>query len=411
MPSTQGSDKLWGRGRLPRVLDKSSGPSGAPITTQEGTLGSPTPGGSGTTARVPNPNPNPLTQTPAIPRVEQARVRRGRMRPGLGLGLGLGYRFLMRGLSVFMCGSVVQFCEGNYLVCTWESCAHWHGKTSKGNSTVILESRGFRYELTFLTQDYTLNSAASRPCELFLARPTVQDVKLGGSADSQAQDEVIGRLLPARPLVGLDDAGVLRGWMGKRSGLFIKSWEVRWVELDVKAGTIRYYAKDTPLSEGACTRGVIYLFETDGRRVRQMHALADNDGQRFCFRIQNNKEHVFSACSHEQRKLWLDTLSAIAQAASGPRRHDSVTVASPEEQYAMASETISDLEAEVSELTQLTLRCNEESTISDEFVMVRCGCQKSLPPVQALNLSLIHISEPTRLLSISYAVFCLKKKK
>ena len=28
-----------------------------------------------------------------------------------------------------------------------------------------------------------------------------------------------------------------------------------------------------------------------------------------------------------------------------------------------------------------------------------------------LYLSLIHISEPTRLLSISYAVFCLKKKK
>src|SRR5674536_378871 len=29
----------------------------------------------------------------------------------------------------------------------------------------------------------------------------------------------------------------------------------------------------------------------------------------------------------------------------------------------------------------------------------------------ASMLSLIHISEPTRLLSISYAVFCLKKKK
>eukprot|EP00658_Telonema_sp_P-2_P076169 TRINITY_DN66271_c0_g1_i1.p1 TRINITY_DN66271_c0_g1~~TRINITY_DN66271_c0_g1_i1.p1 ORF type:complete len:136 (+),score=7.26 TRINITY_DN66271_c0_g1_i1:57-410(+) len=28
-----------------------------------------------------------------------------------------------------------------------------------------------------------------------------------------------------------------------------------------------------------------------------------------------------------------------------------------------------------------------------------------------VELSLIHISEPTRLLSISYAVFCLKKKK
>eukprot|EP00658_Telonema_sp_P-2_P009335 TRINITY_DN134_c0_g1_i1.p2 TRINITY_DN134_c0_g1~~TRINITY_DN134_c0_g1_i1.p2 ORF type:complete len:118 (-),score=55.36 TRINITY_DN134_c0_g1_i1:145-498(-) len=31
--------------------------------------------------------------------------------------------------------------------------------------------------------------------------------------------------------------------------------------------------------------------------------------------------------------------------------------------------------------------------------------------VFTLDLSLIHISEPTRLLSISYAVFCLKKKK
>eukprot|EP00658_Telonema_sp_P-2_P032272 TRINITY_DN2393_c0_g1_i1.p1 TRINITY_DN2393_c0_g1~~TRINITY_DN2393_c0_g1_i1.p1 ORF type:complete len:118 (+),score=23.20 TRINITY_DN2393_c0_g1_i1:313-666(+) len=40
----------------------------------------------------------------------------------------------------------------------------------------------------------------------------------------------------------------------------------------------------------------------------------------------------------------------------------------------------------------------------------------SLPVSKAHNgeeplLSLIHISEPTRLLSISYAVFCLKKKK
>mgnify|MGYP007068786347 CR=1 FL=1 len=29
---------------------------------------------------------------------------------------------------------------------------------------------------------------------------------------------------------------------------------------------------------------------------------------------------------------------------------------------------------------------------------------------EEVTLSLIHISEPTRLLSISYAVFCLKKK-
>eukprot|EP00658_Telonema_sp_P-2_P036099 TRINITY_DN2616_c0_g1_i6.p1 TRINITY_DN2616_c0_g1~~TRINITY_DN2616_c0_g1_i6.p1 ORF type:complete len:149 (-),score=32.79 TRINITY_DN2616_c0_g1_i6:90-536(-) len=37
--------------------------------------------------------------------------------------------------------------------------------------------------------------------------------------------------------------------------------------------------------------------------------------------------------------------------------------------------------------------------------------EETEPDLTGLVLSLIHISEPTRLLSISYAVFCLKKKK
>src|SRR5665254_19631 len=55
--------------------------------------------------------------------------------------------------------------------------------------------------------------------------------------------------------------------------------------------------------------------------------------------------------------------------------------------------------------------------IRDRVGTSRVGC----PPVTRasrgrghsapLALSLIHISEPTRLLSISYAVFCLKKKR
>ena len=44
-----------------------------------------------------------------------------------------------------------------------------------------------------------------------------------------------------------------------------------------------------------------------------------------------------------------------------------------------------------------------------------CLTVRQFRPVQAicelLTLSLIHISEPTRLRRISYAVFCLKKKK
>src|SRR5674536_349527 len=40
----------------------------------------------------------------------------------------------------------------------------------------------------------------------------------------------------------------------------------------------------------------------------------------------------------------------------------------------------------------------------------QCWKSRIIPPT-VKSLSLIHISEPTRLLSISYAVFCLKKKK
>src|SRR5665809_165335 len=44
---------------------------------------------------------------------------------------------------------------------------------------------------------------------------------------------------------------------------------------------------------------------------------------------------------------------------------------------------------------------------SDPLRVVQAGAAV----VVALDLSLIHISEPTRLRRISYAVFCLKKKK
>eukprot|EP00658_Telonema_sp_P-2_P010923 TRINITY_DN14159_c0_g1_i1.p2 TRINITY_DN14159_c0_g1~~TRINITY_DN14159_c0_g1_i1.p2 ORF type:complete len:118 (-),score=29.70 TRINITY_DN14159_c0_g1_i1:100-453(-) len=42
---------------------------------------------------------------------------------------------------------------------------------------------------------------------------------------------------------------------------------------------------------------------------------------------------------------------------------------------------------------------------------VECVIQIPHQGPEVHRLSLIHISEPTRLLSISYAVFCLKKKK
>ena len=48
--------------------------------------------------------------------------------------------------------------------------------------------------------------------------------------------------------------------------------------------------------------------------------------------------------------------------------------------------------------------------IHDDCVWTHPGVPGKHPLSGVHNLSLIHISEPTRLLSISYAVFCLKKK-
>src|SRR5678816_4751884 len=49
--------------------------------------------------------------------------------------------------------------------------------------------------------------------------------------------------------------------------------------------------------------------------------------------------------------------------------------------------------------------------IYQRHVSYHCDLFLSLHISNIYILSLIHISEPTRLLSISYAVFCLKKKK
>ena len=59
-------------------------------------------------------------------------------------------------------------------------------------------------------------------------------------------------------------------------------------------------------------------------------------------------------------------------------------------------------------------RLNHEVTPTVAIVKERIGQTESnarlISAVTEMLLSLIHISEPTRLLSISYAVFCLKKK-
>ena len=52
-----------------------------------------------------------------------------------------------------------------------------------------------------------------------------------------------------------------------------------------------------------------------------------------------------------------------------------------------------------------------KSKPSDEAVMKLHDCIEKVAVALGQDLSLIHISEPTRRTPISYAVFCLKKKK
>src|SRR5678816_3815052 len=71
----------------------------------------------------------------------------------------------------------------------------------------------------------------------------------------------------------------------------------------------------------------------------------------------------------------------------------------------------------LSDLRLLTTDSAPAATGNVEYVL-NLPANATPPPVavfdpndpNSFNLSLIHISEPTRLLSISYAVFCLKKK-
>ena len=66
---------------------------------------------------------------------------------------------------------------------------------------------------------------------------------------------------------------------------------------------------------------------------------------------------------------------------------------------------------ELGRLPVVTFSAGGIATPSDAALMMSHGMDGVFVGSGIFKLSLIHISEPTRLLSISYAVFCLKKKK
>src|SRR5678816_2969539 len=100
------------------------------------------------------------------------------------------------------------------------------------------------------------------------------------------------------------------------------------------------------------------------------------------------------------------------------KRYDaSAAKIAPEKPYSL-DEAIGVLKAmppaKFDESVDLSFRLGVDPKHADQMVrgavVLPHGIGKTVR-VAVFALSLIHISEPTRLLSISYAVFCLKKKK
>eukprot|EP00658_Telonema_sp_P-2_P064562 TRINITY_DN53628_c0_g1_i1.p1 TRINITY_DN53628_c0_g1~~TRINITY_DN53628_c0_g1_i1.p1 ORF type:complete len:170 (-),score=32.72 TRINITY_DN53628_c0_g1_i1:11-520(-) len=103
-----------------------------------------------------------------------------------------------------------------------------------------------------------------------------------------------------------------------------------------------------------------------------------------------------------------DKISAVEQqnsqgATAVTRLEDAVTVS--EEARRRLGDRIAELESE------LRLAQGQCERLQKDFGGSEEELEASMRRCANYDLSLIHISEPTRLLSISYAVFCLKKKK
>ena len=102
---------------------------------------------------------------------------------------------------------------------------------------------------------------------------------------------------------------------------------------------------------------------------------------------------------------------ALERRPYGPGQHGNTRRRKKESEYSVqlaekqkAKYTYGILEKQFSNMFKAA---NAKSGITGEILLQLC--ERRLDNI--VYLSLIHISEPTRLLSISYAVFCLKKKK
>src|SRR5659263_708895 len=146
-------------------------------------------------------------------------------------------------------------------------------------------------------------------------------------------------------------------------------------------------------------------------------------------RAQPERYHIVGLTAHtndellaEQAVAFRPRFVAMSDDAARERlmirleRHDlRIPVASDEDLPSILSRVALDMPVVAAASTDLAqvvydlLRLGLPMAIASKELLITLG--DLLEPFRAQLLSLIHISEPTRLGMISYAVFCLKKKK
>ena len=134
---------------------------------------------------------------------------------------------------------LVRFLPDGHIQTPREQAGHWH-QMEDGHGLAAVYLRGQRFEIHFG------DSVQSGDEGIVSVDFKGRRVYPGGSV---AGDVIYGTRCLTSPH---SDSRFLRGWLMKRSGKLRLEWRVRWCELDIKAGLLKYFEFDsTPMHEAA----------------------------------------------------------------------------------------------------------------------------------------------------------------
>jgi len=268
--------------------------------------------------------------------------------PGLhreqGLEASAGFAWLPGTLWHWSAEEVdlARFLPGGCLQAPQDRCAHWHQLEGHGLCAVYLQGR--RYVLQF--DESKMDVQDGLLSRSFVATPDSASAPTGMLRQFSSSPVIHGtRCLPS----AAPEDGVMRGYLMKRSGRLLTEWRVRWVELNSRKGTLRYFEHDqTPMhSERRQATSTTSRFLASAK-ASMLNALVGHSGEVEAAGLlrltgqgaslatlevveyspakgrlekqdrpnsfvlaQDDKKHYFSCSSLEERGLWMDAISAL----------------------------------------------------------------------------------------------------